>query len=411
LAAHFVHPLLRARDWQDRPELALLCDWWRGTDSLSSSNEERAGVRSRSSSSSPHSALRAPHSPGVCALVGIGGAGKTAIAERFLRVLPGGLPALPDTPKDETLPPPRSLFVFSFYDAPNPDSFFAELASWLSPPASLAPTGGEGGRRTGEGETRPPSYQQTLRLLSRVAQTAAAEGSSAGSAGPHSTLDTRHSPLLLVLDGLEKVQDDGARGGAFGQLLDGRLRDLILRAADGWLPGVALLITTRFRLFDPLAQRSALHRQIDIVDLQPTAALALLRARGVRATDAQLLALAEESAFHALTLDLLGGYVVAFCDGDPARLPPLPTIKVPDEAAADNPRLVAVKEQERKFGRLAQRYREALAASDPAALAVLERVCLFRLGVNADTLAAILTGAGKETVVGPPLAMAKCGHC
>lgn len=51
---YFVHTLLRARDWQHRPEFDQVCDWW------------REGGR------------------GVCALVGMGGAGKTAIAERFL---------------------------------------------------------------------------------------------------------------------------------------------------------------------------------------------------------------------------------------------------------------------------------------------------------------------------------------
>ena len=27
---NFIHPLLRARGWQDRPELGDLCNWWRG---------------------------------------------------------------------------------------------------------------------------------------------------------------------------------------------------------------------------------------------------------------------------------------------------------------------------------------------------------------------------------------------
>ncbi len=56
---NFVHSLLRARDYQNRPEFDRLCDWWRDG------------------------------GEGVCALVGIGGAGKTAVADRFLRVLPG----------------------------------------------------------------------------------------------------------------------------------------------------------------------------------------------------------------------------------------------------------------------------------------------------------------------------------
>ncbi len=71
--------LLRARDWQDRPQYGRLCDWWRkGT-------------------------------AGVAALVGIGGAGKTAIAEQFLRILPGGLAKAKGITKDDTLPPPGGL--------------------------------------------------------------------------------------------------------------------------------------------------------------------------------------------------------------------------------------------------------------------------------------------------------------
>lgn len=60
----------------------------------------------------------------MLALVGMGGAGKTAITERFLRVLPGGLPEDPDVVKDHSLAAPRSVFIFSFYDAPNPEAFF-----------------------------------------------------------------------------------------------------------------------------------------------------------------------------------------------------------------------------------------------------------------------------------------------
>jgi len=333
-----VHPLLRARDWQDRPQLDRLCQWWTSG------------------------------GPGVCALVGIGGAGKTAIADRFLQNLPGGIPPSPGAAKRDALPRPKGLLVFSFYDAPNPDSFFAEVAAWLGwqPPA---------------GESRAASYQEALRLLAQA------------------------GPCLLVLDGLEKVQDDGARGGVFGELLDGRLRDLVLRAADGWLPGVSVLITTRFRLFDLLAQRCTLFWEIGVDQLEPRTALALLRARGVtKATEGQLESLAEEAGHHALTVDLLGGYVAAFCDGDPTGLPPLGDLHVDPEAASIDPRLAAVRLQEQKFGRVAERYRETLAQRDPGALALLERVCLFRLGITAETLAAIFTGEGKQSISGPDLA-------
>ena len=67
--SNFVHSLLRARDWQDRPQLDAVCRWW------------------------------ADGGTGVCALIGIGGAGKTAVADRFLQMLPDVLPPHPDVPK------------------------------------------------------------------------------------------------------------------------------------------------------------------------------------------------------------------------------------------------------------------------------------------------------------------------
>src|SRR3974377_1120263 len=58
----------------------------------------------------------AAESRGVIALVGLGGAGKTALAARFLEEL-----AL----SDNALPPDR-LFVWSFYQEPDADRFLTE---------------------------------------------------------------------------------------------------------------------------------------------------------------------------------------------------------------------------------------------------------------------------------------------
>ncbi|MFT5127260.1 MAG: hypothetical protein ACI8W8_000861 [Rhodothermales bacterium] len=98
---YFCHPLLRARDWQHRPQLDRVRDWW--------------GEGGR----------------GICALIGMGGASKTAVAERFLRGLPDGLDD-PDVSKDESLRTPHSVFVYSFYGAPNPETFFSELQYWIA---------------------------------------------------------------------------------------------------------------------------------------------------------------------------------------------------------------------------------------------------------------------------------------
>lgn len=348
--AYFCHPLLHARDWQDRPQLEAVCRWW------------------------------ADGGAGACALIGIGGAGKTAIADRFLQMLPEVMPLRADLPKRANLRPPERLFVFSFYDAPNPDSFFAELFDFLCPPGGQEQSAEDGGANA-----RRPSYQQTLLALQ-----------SAGS-------------CLLMLDGLEKVQDDGVRGGIFGEVQDGRLSDLLVRLAEGYLPQVSVLITSRFplALLDELG--SYYYRPIEVEEIDVAAAVKLLKQRGVRGTDDQLSAIARDCGLHALTVDLTGGYIAEFGGGDPGT--PLKLTRFEDEEEArraepTNVRRRAVRIQEYRFARIAERYRAGFKERDPAALALLERICLFRLGVTAAMLASIFTGTNdkKPRIAGAALA-------
>lgn len=109
---YFVHTLLQARDWQHGPQLDQVRNWW-----------QESGR-------------------GVCALVGMCGAGKTAIADRFLNEL------LDDTSTERQrvsldaesqthslarrayMDLPRSVFVYSFYDD-KPKNFLRHLQIWL----------------------------------------------------------------------------------------------------------------------------------------------------------------------------------------------------------------------------------------------------------------------------------------
>lgn len=339
----FVHPLLRAHDWQHRPQLDELCQWWRG------------GGR------------------GVLALVGMGGAGKTAIAERFLRVLPGGLPTDPDVRKDDSLPTPHGVFVFSFYDAPNPEAFFEALQMWLE---------------------RTPRLQMVLSLQQMI-------------------FLLQQTPGLMVLDGLEKVQEDGVRG-LLGRLESPKLREFLDRIAAGYFPELSVLVTSRFPLADLRDARPQFFRSLPIEEIEVPAGIRLLRARGVRGTDLQLASIVEACGRHALTVDFAGGYIAEFGGGDPAT---------PVDFDMDSERLRQrlddepdearrhVLKQGHRFARLAERYREAMRGDkakqtegDAAALALLERICLFRLGVEAETLASIFTGENAVNVSGPALA-------
>jgi hypothetical protein len=340
---YFVYSLLRARDWQHRPQLDDVCQWWRG------------GGR------------------GVLALVGMGGAGKTAIAERFLRVLPGGLPPDPDVPKDGTLPTPHGVFVFSFYDAPNPEAFFEALQIWLQ---------------------HSPRVQTVLSL------------------GQIFYL-LQQTPGLLVLDGLEKVQEDGVRG-LLGRLASPKLREFLDRIAAGYFPDSSVLVTSRFPLADLRDARPQFFRLLPIDQIELPAGIRLLRARGVRGTDLQLAGIVDACGRHALTVDFAGGYIAEFGGGDPATPVDFEMDSArlrkrlddePDEARRH------VLRQGHRFARLAERYRDAMLGGtdersdgDAAALALLQRICLFRLGVDAETLANIFTGEQAVKVSGAALA-------
>lgn len=336
----FAHTLLRARDWQDRPELEQLRAWWRE---------------------------RGHGGAGVFALVGIGGAGKTAIADRFLREVPGVFPRHPEVKHDPSLPQPAKLFVFSFYDVPNPQVFLAQVLDWLDD------------RAPDQGRQRPHYTEIKARLKDE-------------------------DGLLLVLDGLEKVQDDGARGGRLGHITDASLRQLLLDLGEGYLPGVSAIITTRFLLDDLEVAEGPYYRAIDVERIAVPSCIELLRRRGVHGADTALEAIAEACGQHALTVDLIGGYLAAFKGGAPL-LEDLPSHEDIARIAADEPdrKRQAVARQSARFSRMAQRYREGLREHDPIALALMERICLFRTGVTVETLAAIFLGKGKETVAGKEL--------
>ncbi len=339
----FVHSLLRAHDWQHRPQLDDVCQWWRN------------GGR------------------GVLALVGMGGAGKTAIVERFLRVLPGGLPPDPDVPKDGSLPTPHSVFVFSFYDAPNPEAFFEALQMWLE---------------------HTPRVQTVLSIGQMIYL-------------------LQQTPGLMVLDGLEKVQEDGVRG-LLGRLASLKLREFLDRIAAGYFPQLSVVVTSRFPLADLRDARPQFFRSLPIEEIDLPAGVRLLRARGVHGTKLQLEGIVEACGRHALTVDFAGGYITEFGGGDPAT---------PVDFDMDSERLRQrlddepdearrhVLKQGHRFARLAERYREAMRGDtaergdgDAAALALLERICLFRLGVDAETLANIFTGEKAVNISGPALA-------
>ncbi len=208
-------------------------------------------------------------------LIGLGGAGKTALAADFLSGLLGS----------RSVRPADGLFVWSFYQEPDAERFLRELFDYFaseSPADSAAKGAG------------------LIHLLSEALE--------------------RGGPHLLVLDGLERVQRQAGEEGRYGQIEDPLLKSLLVRIAEG-LGRTAMLVTSRFPLTDLEPWLDGGYRHVEVGELALPAALALLRRRGVHGDDESLSALVTAYGAHALTLDHLGSLIGQFLDGDPCVLP------------------------------------------------------------------------------------------
>jgi transcriptional regulator with XRE-family HTH domain/tetratricopeptide (TPR) repeat protein len=278
-------------------------------------------------------ALTSPPSPRVIALIGVGGAGKTAIAERFLQ-------GLGEAPR------PFGLFIWSFYDDPRTEAFLDQAARYFAPDdgaasPSLIPPG-----------ERLPRLQEALRK------------------GP---------PHLLLLDGLETVQAEGGGGRAHGELGDALLRRLLCAVARG-LGNTRVLVTSRFELADLISWSGEGIQTIRPGSLSPKDATGLLRRWGIRGDDPALLELSDGTGGHALSIAMLGSYVGAFLGGDPDRF---------------DRKSLSLAEQDDVLARRLQAVLSAYArALSPAERDLLSRLSVFSGGADEAVLLSLIEAGG-----------------
>lgn len=321
LGVAFADSLLPVPNFQNRPELNDLRSFWAA--------DGRAGV---------------------LALVGIGGSGKTALVCRFLQELPGSGIEHPDVARNEELPQPEGIFVWSFYDNPNVEYFTHSIYEYL----------------TGQEESEGPARY----LMQRVTRF---------------TEQSNFQRVLIVLDGLEVVQEGLDSPGGFGLLRDSSMRHLMRRLAQGGL-GFRMIVTSRFPFPELTAFQGAGYRLVETDNLEPQSARSLLKSRGVKGTDAELNALVRDYGNHALTLDHLGTLLRDFFDGDSRRaaeLPPLGTTV--GDAYAEF--------QAYRLSRIFSFYERHL---PPNELTVLKVLCVFRVPVPLDSIVRIFSGARDD---------------
>jgi tetratricopeptide (TPR) repeat protein len=262
----------------------------------------------------------------VWSLVAAGGTGKTAVAERVVAGMKPG---------------EANVLVWSFYEQPDADAFLRECNHLF----------------LGEEEGPPGGRLERLERGLR---------------------DGR--PHLIVLDGLERVQEDAGGGRVRGELSDHTLK-LLLRSLAAGLGRARALVTSRYPLVDLEPWTNRGYRDTSLDDLSPEAAVAVLRGWGVAGDDGALRAAAAQVGCHALSVAVLGSYLRSFAGG---RIEAVEEFDL-DAVTGDDPRAA-------KLARVLAYYAQRLPEDERELLA---RLSVFPRGVTVDLLG-VLVDAGGE---------------
>lgn len=136
--------------------------------------------------------------------------------------------------------------------------------------------------------------------------------------------------VLLFLDGVEPVQYDFLDKGYGGKIKDRALHTLLLNISNS--PKYSLcVVSTRIELVD-FKQKSVKHKKLDF--LTPEAGVQLLKNLDVNSNklqsvaDKHLMDASEEYEGHALSLTLLGSYVIEVLDGDILQRDKIPKLGI-----------------------------------------------------------------------------------
>jgi hypothetical protein len=262
----------------------------------------------------------------VWSLVAAGGTGKTAVAERVVR---------------DMNPGEANVLVWSFYEKPDADAFLREC-NQLFLGEDEGPAGG-----------RLERLQRGLR-------------------------DGR--PHLIVLDGLERVQEEAGAGRVRGELSDHTLK-LLLRALVAGLGRARALVTSRFPLVDLQDWINRGYRDTRLDDLSPNAAVAVLLDSGVTGDESELRAAAAQVGNHALSVAVIGSYLRSYADG---RIEAVNEFDLDAVTGAD-PKAA-------KLARVLAFYAERLPLEERELLA---RVSVFPRGVSLGLLGTLVDAGGE----------------
>ena len=204
-------------------------------------------------------------------LIGFGGEGKTSIARHWIDHLLN----------NKSLPQPTGVFWWGFYENNNVDEFFEAALNYLS-----------GGQINLETLTSAHAKANFLAGMLKAGR------------------------YLFILDGIEVLQHQS--GDEYGLLINNDLFDFLDYVAASEHESFCLL-TSRAPLYDLIHYITCIHRDVD--RLNPEDGKALLKKVGVKGKDTELDRIVSQWGGHALTLSLLGSYLVKEHKGNVNHIP------------------------------------------------------------------------------------------
>ncbi len=272
----------------------------------------------------------------VTGLIGFGGEGKSSLARKAIdEILSSSLAES----KEGTPPRPDGIFWWGFYSKPNIDEFFEAALRYVS-----------------RGEIDPiklPSASERAKVIGAM-------------------FNSRR--YLFILDGLEPMQyQEGDRYGLLKSIdLSAFLSYFSAEDSQSFC-----LLTSRVPLHDLLPYSSYTHR--DVTNLSQKDGVSLLQEIGVQGDEHKLEQVVENWSCHALTLRLLGAYLVEQCDGDVGKVDKIPS------PTADEPGYLRV-------SRMLQWYERSL---DEIECAFLMIFSLFRTPIDKRAFTHVFQTKGK----------------
>lgn len=276
----------------------------------------------------------------VIGLIGFGGEGKSSLARWWVDGICRG--------DARVAPIPDGVFWWNFYDQPNVDEFFEAALKFMS------------------GDRIDPRKVPSANVRAQIVGAMLGQGR-----------------YLFIFDGLEVMQH--GEGDQYGLLKSSDLREFLsfFAATDN---ASFALITSRAPLIDLMMYGTYTHRDVD--RLSAAEGCALLKKIGVIGKDEALDKVVADWDGHALTLSLIGAYLVDKYQGDAAHMADLPAPTVNEERYA-------------RVHRVLRRYDEHLNDAERAFLTLFSA---FRTPVHEDAFEKVFrTPSGVGAIHESPL--------